>query len=151
MDPMRESRCVILGKSSSTYWLKKLVDHDFTEIQIIENDDQLESLRTLPATLAVLATDTYPGSPLGEALVRLQRRLAPRLTICLVDSLDTATEVKLRCLGLSFLGSYVMFTKHAESLLARAKERAPLLAAGRNQVCFSTQQPENGDTIIPCD
>jgi len=148
---MRESRCVILGKISSTYWLKKLLDHDFTEIQIVESDDQLDSLLASPATLAVLGTDTYPGAQLCEALERLQRRLAPRLTLCLVDSLDAATEVKLRCLGLSFLGSYTTFIKHAENLLARAMERAPLLADDGNLACPITQHPKNGETNIPCD
>ena len=148
---MRESRCVILGKNSSTYWLKTLLDHDFNEIEIVESDDQLDSLRPSPAILAVLGTDTYPGAPLGEALERLQRRLAPRLMLCLVDSLDAATEVKLRCLGLCFLGSYTTFIKHAENLLAKAMERAPLFANDMIQTCPPAQRPENSPAKIPCD
>lgn len=119
---MKESRCVILGRNSSIYWLKELLGEDFSQIQVVENSDQLEKLDSSPPTQAVVGTDTLPGTLLREALVRLQQRLSPRMTLCLVDSLDAATEVELRSLGLCFLGSYITFSKHAEQIFSNARD-----------------------------
>jgi len=117
-------RIVVLGKHSSTYWLKKMLEDSFAEVELVENQAELKQLAREPHPLTLLATDSFPGGIPVALLRELKVKLVPRLIICLADTIDSATEVELRSLGISFLGSYITFNRNAEQIFAKAISEA---------------------------
>jgi len=146
-------RCVVLGKRSSTYWLKKILDRSFATVELVESQTELKRLATEPPTLALLVTDSFPGGIPLQLLSELKARLTPRLIICLADTLDSATEVELRSLGICFLGSYVTFIKNAEQIFgvatADARYGTALAPPPTPPQASGGKPPQPGGTHLP--
>ncbi len=154
-------RCVVLGKRSSAYWLKKILDRSFAEVELVENQVELNRLAKEPPTLALLVTDSFPGGIPLQLLRELKARLTPKLIICLADTLDSATEVELRSLGICFLGSYVTFIKNSEQIFGKATAdarygaalasppTAPQATGGKPPQDTGDKPPQPGETYLP--
>jgi hypothetical protein len=123
-------RCVVLGKRGSTYWMKKLLEGNWSYVELIESRAELQRLRPMPQPLALLATDSFPGGIQVELLREFKNKLSPKLIICLADTFDAAAEIELRCIGVSFLGSYLTFISNADRICGLVKTAPSLPAAG---------------------
>lgn len=120
---MQLRRCVILGTPSESFWLQIIIEKYFKATFIVQTNYDAMSLSPAQDTSLLLATDAFPGGLNQQLITTIKKNLTPMLTICLLEQITPQTEISLRSTGLTFLGSYAVFAKHADRIIGQSATR----------------------------
>jgi len=110
-------RCVVLGKKIAIRELLHLLGFTFTRIDVAETLQDIDHLPEAVRPDVLMATDSIAGGLSRLILETAKTRLRPRAIICLANGIDAQTEVEMRTVGLSFLGTDETFFSHADAVL----------------------------------
>ncbi|MBI9086094.1 MAG: WecB/TagA/CpsF family glycosyltransferase [Desulfobacterales bacterium] len=110
-------RCVVLGQNFAIRELLHVLGFTFTSIDVVEAVGDIDHLPEAVRPDVLLVTDSIAGGLSRLKLETAKAKLMPRAIICLTNGVDAQTEVTLRAVGLSFLGTAETFFSHADSVL----------------------------------
>jgi len=110
-------RCVVLGQKFAFRELLHVLGFTFTRIDVVEAEQDIDLLPENPRPDMLLVTDSIAGGLSPLQLETVKAMLRPHAIICLTNGIDAQTEVALRAVGLSFLGTYETFFSHADAVL----------------------------------
>ncbi len=122
-------RCLVLGSRAGVRDLLQVLGFSFTRIDVVEAFEDIDGLPGIKQPDLLVATDSVSGGLTPPQLEAAKSKLKPGATICLTHCADDRTEVRLRSVGLVFLGTCETFLERAGTILKGFSEvRADVLA-----------------------
>jgi len=121
-------RCVVLGQKTAARGLQQVLGFTYTKIDVVEAEQDIDLLPENPRPDMLLVTDSIAGGLSPLQLETAKAKLRPHAIIYLTNGVDAQTEVTLRAVGLSFLGTYETFFSYADAILkcsSRSQTRSP--------------------------